>query len=439
MPNPFASLGAIDVMGTIQNMLQRQATLRDTQLLGDEREQIIALRKQEIQERQNTMQVLARELQGGISATDKSSIPDESDSPITLAQKQVRRFQQEAQQLSQTARELAQGGGTPAVAQDYLRRAKEAEAKVIPAMRELRLEQAQQAKIIGELAGAANAENFDNIFGQLEAQDPRIGRKYNFDRDANDRPVWGDKTQRTMTTLRDTSIAAKDQIDLKRKADEDKQKAADREETRTLNKKRADELDTKIAIGRVNAERAQAGKPLLGHEGVGERTPAEAASAKRLRAIADKEPTKDSVSSAAAYIRSTAKDEWPDKEFDDTLPSFAKSVAAKSNELRAEAAKNGEPIELDEARDQAFNLLKPFVKETTEGGINLPFVGRTGGKSVLSFRRAGVPAPTPKQETPEIQKRFEGDAAMKGNKLGQKTPQGYEVFNAAGKLIGHYE
>lgn len=42
----------------------------------------------------------------------------------------------------------------------------------------------------------------------------------------------------------------------------------------------------------------------------------------------------------------------------------------------------------------------------------------------------------PKQ--PDIATRFSTDPSMKGRRLGNKTPQGVEVLDASGKLIGHY-
>jgi hypothetical protein len=40
--------------------------------------------------------------------------------------------------------------------------------------------------------------------------------------------------------------------------------------------------------------------------------------------------------------------------------------------------------------------------------------------------------------TPDIGARFASDPVMKGHRLGNKTPQGIEVLDANGKLIGHY-
>ena len=43
------------------------------------------------------------------------------------------------------------------------------------------------------------------------------------------------------------------------------------------------------------------------------------------------------------------------------------------------------------------------------------------------------------QQTQGAAERFASDQAMKGFKLGKQTDKGFEVFNSAGKLVGHYE
>ena len=62
MPNPFSSLGAVPIMATIQDMLQKQANLRNSTILGNERQQQIDMRQQEMTERSATMKVLAQDL-----------------------------------------------------------------------------------------------------------------------------------------------------------------------------------------------------------------------------------------------------------------------------------------------------------------------------------------------------------------------------------------
>lgn len=45
----------------------------------------------------------------------------------------------------------------------------------------------------------------------------------------------------------------------------------------------------------------------------------------------------------------------------------------------------------------------------------------------------------PAQQPKGIPDRFAADTGMQGFKLGKQTDKGYEVFNSAGKLVGHYK
>lgn len=50
----------------------------------------------------------------------------------------------------------------------------------------------------------------------------------------------------------------------------------------------------------------------------------------------------------------------------------------------------------------------------------------------------GPPAASPKAEAADPAKRFAADPTMKGMRMGGMTPQGREVLDSTGKLIGHY-
>jgi hypothetical protein len=198
---------------------------------------------------------------------------------------------------------------------------------------------------------------------KLREVDPKIDRKYPFDRDVNDQPVWGPKTERTLNTIGQASMTYKEQLDSKIKADKAIADAADQEDKRRLNKLREKDLDAKVAIDQVNAERARQGLGPLARE----RAPAASKdkvdkSVDRLQAMADKEPTNSFLESSQASIRSYAKEQG--YEFDDTMPVFARAVAAKTNGLRAEAAKRGKDLSIEDARAEALDSMKSFVKKS---------------------------------------------------------------------------
>lgn len=51
---------------------------------------------------------------------------------------------------------------------------------------------------------------------------------------------------------------------------------------------------------------------------------------------------------------------------------------------------------------------------------------------------AAISTPPMNNGLPDISANFSADLSMKGHRLGNKTPQGFEVLDANGKLIGHY-
>ena len=63
---------------------------------------------------------------------------------------------------------------------------------------------------------------------------------------------------------------------------------------------------------------------------------------------------------------------------------------------------------------------------------------RKYGDDAWYDEQGASPQPSSKQ-TQGAAERFASDQAMKGYKLGKQTDQGFEVFNSAGKLVGHYE
>jgi hypothetical protein len=397
MPNPFASLGSIDVMGTIQNMLQRQATLRDTQLLGDEREQTIALRKQEMEQRQRTLQVLAQDLQGGVTAgVDKGTLPSENDTPIAAAQKQVRQLERQFSQWSTAAKNIAGSGGTLEAANYYMKRAEEAQGKLTAAMRELRLEQKNQTKEMSNLATGITEENFGPRMEQLRAQDPSIDRKYTFDRDPSGNPIWGDKTVQTLNTIRDAGRSAQEQLTLDEKIKEDKIKTVEREQALKNKKLEEQKLDSEVVMARIDAERAKAGKPKLGHEGVPKQTEAEK-EADAISKSAVVEPSEGMVKAAKASVEAFVSERYPNVKKDSTMNAFAQDVAARANVLRADALKKKQELSIEDARQQAMDILGQFLKTTA------PVTGWFGSEkepAKIVYRRAGVNSTTPVVKTP---------------------------------------
>lgn len=109
-------------------------------------------------------------------------------------------------------------------------------------------------------------------------------------------------------------------------------------------------------------------------------------------------------------------------------------------------------IEIDAARARIAALDPAEVRRRSQKATNTgrenpdydPSIAREA--ALASRRKVGTDeffdsrqgqTPTATRVAP-VQSRFASDPTMKGHKMGRRTPDGYEVFDASGKLIGHY-
>ena len=108
--------------------------------------------------------------------------------------------------------------------------------------------------------------------------------------------------------------------------------------------------------------------------------------------------------------------------------------------------------EIDAARERVTGLSPEEIKRKTANytatGRENPDFDPTLAKAVslANRRKYGADdhfdqreqAQQPAGTDGDVMTRFRGDQAMQGHKVGQQTDQGLEVFDASGKLIGHY-
>lgn len=109
--------------------------------------------------------------------------------------------------------------------------------------------------------------------------------------------------------------------------------------------------------------------------------------------------------------------------------------------------------EIDAARTRISGLTPDEIKRKTANytatGRENPEYDQTLAKAVSLANRRKVgaddhfdqrqQAQPPSGTDGDVMTRFRGDAGMKGHKTGQMTDQGLEVFDASGRLIGHYK
>lgn len=132
---------------------------------------------------------------------------------------------------------------------------------------------------------------------------------------------------------------------------------------------------------------------------------------------------------------------------------------AQSENLDRRLAAGGGPTltqergnaEIDAARERIAGMDPAEAKRRSQKATNTgrenpdydPSIARSAGLAarrkvgddpVFDQRQGPQAAPAPQPP----QSRFASDPAMKGFRMGKRTPQGYEVLDASGKLLGHY-
>ncbi len=109
-------------------------------------------------------------------------------------------------------------------------------------------------------------------------------------------------------------------------------------------------------------------------------------------------------------------------------------------------------FEIDAARERIAGLTPEEIKQKTQqfsatGRENSSFDPTLAKAVFLANRRKygddahfdqREQAPQPAGNDGDVMTRFRGDQTMQGHKTGQVTDQGLEVFDASGRLIGHY-
>lgn len=108
-------------------------------------------------------------------------------------------------------------------------------------------------------------------------------------------------------------------------------------------------------------------------------------------------------------------------------------------------------FEIESARKQIAGMSQQEIKKRTQqysatGRENPDYDGTLAAKVRQASRRKygededfeSISTPTMDNDQPDISAKFSLDQGMKGHRLGKKTPSGFEVLDANGRLIGHY-
>src|SRR5262245_61154072 len=321
---------------------QAQATAIDTRALAAQRMQNVQLGQIRMQQEQATRQAL-QEAMAGQPLMNPSLAPNADDTPVESGRKNVARLQQEAMQSYRLAETVAAKGGDPKFVNGLRDDARDAQRRATQAQRELVLERQNFAKTIGSIAGAVTDEaTFATAYPRLVEMDPKLAQGLALDRDALGAPVYGPRTQATMTALNRSSMTAAEQAAADAKVQADLTRQDEIARRRTDDERKARTADADAALKQSRAKYYDRRTEEIGTKKAKERTPTSATGEQRKAA------------------RTTVDAEFEGQEFDNTKERLASDVADRAKRLMVE-----ENIGFDEARDRALEELKPFVTDKT--------------------------------------------------------------------------
>ena len=235
-------------------------------------------------------------------------------------------------------------------------------------------------KDIGNIASSVKDQaSLEAALPLLREKDKTFGMRGSFDRDPDTAEVvWGPKTKATLQALSDRTITAEQKYqnalrdaNLARQIQNDKDREQDRQSS--------------LALREGALVMARAGQQSLidAREARAEESRARTARITRLSNTAEKPATKQNVDAAGSTIQ--ADSDFKGKDWDGTLKALSNDVADRANQIRAEAARNGEEIGYADARQQAWEEYKPYVHEQPKEGSG--FFG-IGAKTQLTYARA---------------------------------------------------
>jgi hypothetical protein len=152
--------------------------------------------------------------------------------------------------------------------------------------------------------------------------------------------------------------------------------------------------------------------------------------------------------------RAAARDDARDERLQKSIAAAAeRQTRALDSRGGLTAPQERSNAEIDAARERVASLDPAEVKRRSQKATNTgrenpdydPSIARS---AALAARRKigeddwfdGLQGQKPEAAKAEpVQSRFASDPAMKGYRMGRRTPGGHEVFDASGQLIGHFQ
>lgn len=380
--------GVIDTINGWTGVDQKKANLAQTQANTQDKimQNIQAQQKADIDKR------MAELLQGAALAppakddkpdletqSDGSMVPVNSANPYAQA---VKGAGQQVQQLTQLAELARQAGNVPGFdkANEDLTKARQ---ELRQNQKDMVEYQTTQAKLGAQTFGGV--QNMDDVKAALEwtkqTQGPEVANKI---------------AKQIATTIPDLEKATPNQIRAavapianqfatmgeQFRMKEAQQASADRAatlaETQARDRQTKIDQDRRAALNQRKLSDSETKEAHLQEQRVNRED--------RLKSVAAKPSTKLMRDSAKDTIK--ADPDFQKAKFDSSIDALAGDVADRANKIRADAFRGGEDMSLDDARQQALDELRPFVKNELVGEHQIGSY-KWGGEPRSTYRRPG--------------------------------------------------
>jgi hypothetical protein len=402
-------------------MLQGEANIADTQQQTQQRIMSILEQKQRIKAEDATRDYLSK-ISPMADASKQVAGDQATDDPLAAMQKNIQKLRSDATQFRTTANGLRSTGGDLGTANDFDKRAYEADKEARATSLELMREQKQRTADMGSLAGSVNdAESLAAALPEIRKLNPTFGMKGNFDRNPEGEITWGPKTAASMKAIDNASKSAADRIreQTAKMASEDRaaslaeRTAKDRE----MLALRSSMIAQMQSLGGLNRDIKQAQLDKINAEIEDRRKQTEMRDKKitvaKAKAASDKVGPNERRT-AADTIRTYDSPKFVDPETNtakawdaDSFDSFTNAVAHKANQIYATNLQTDPEYSKDQAYGEAIDSLAPFVREQKKPGLlsmGTQLVYRRGTDSEGKVREsekatsvpAGVTSVTPK-------------------------------------------
>ena len=410
----------MDFVTPLLNTLQSQAKLdltraqtEDTYAAAELRASTAELGRAKAANDEYTRKVMMDVMQG-LPADDPTLMPMAEDSPLDAQKKNAARLQQESRRAAMISQRAASRGLN---IEEYNKLADNATMtahRATQAQRELLAEQKNVMAQIASTAGSINdEESFRVGYPQLAALEPRMVNQLNLDRDPfTGQPVWGERTKRAMQVVANAGRTA-EQMAKERQALEtleEKKRERERKEAEDRRQDRVAEADIAAKQASAETSKARAGLIRRQTDEVGKPRPERAGRAgKADKPAAPGHATKHEKDTAISAIDA----EFEGEKFDDSIGAFAADVADRTRKIVADSKNAGEEISKDDARAQAIEELKPFVRDKTVKEPTKVFgITLSAGEKVKTYKRSSTAEKTSDASDDAMKRRVAGAATV---------------------------